>query len=531
MLTIACGSLAACVGDIGTNGGSSPDDQTPDGVTAIDYLRPIDNTQWVHSAQSVLGLNLPTSVTSLLPELGTAADDPYQVSADLVFPNLRRVDGWRDASEAAAHALMGDSGAKSALTGNSSLANAESLRPLVVRLGRRLFRRELTTEEANQYISIASKAPPTKDQSTNDAALEAVLSTLLQSPHFLYNARVGASDGKATPFELAGRLAWVLWADAPDDALLDAAASGALTREQIANYANRMLSDERTTQRLTHFFEILLDIDAMSRMNTPKAAYLGSAEGIQREFIDEAHAILRKVVVEDGGGLKAALLTDKTFATKRVASVYGLDGEPHAEWATASAGAWLTLPADRAGILTRAGWLTLKAEGAQSNPIFRGVFVSKKLLCQTAKFADPGAARIENAKGTTTRERTAAVTTPCGNGCHQNGGDFNAMGFAFENFDGYGRFRTTDNGAPADASGDIASLGKFANAREFSALLAESDTVHQCFAKQFVSAMAYRPLNQTPAKLVSDIAALSRSGASPRDLLRALITHPDFWAL
>jgi len=185
----------------------------------------------------------------------------------------------------------------------------------------------------------------------------------------------------------------------------------------------------------------------------------------------------------------------------------------------------------RAGFLTEPAFLSLTGAADGSHPVRRGKAIYEKLLCRTLP---PPPANVPPAKpasaGGTTRERfTEHDTNDCAKSCH---GVMDPIGFAFENYDGIGKYRTTDNGKPVDASGKVTLDGAehaFANAVELSGLLAASAEVRRCFATQWVRfALARNESGADQASIDGAAAGFGRPEATMRDLLVAVTTMRSF---
>jgi hypothetical protein len=183
-------------------------------------------------------------------------------------------------------------------------------------------------------------------------------------------------------------------------------------------------------------------------------------------------------------------------------------------------------PGQRSGLLTRAGFLAWKGTDSQPNTIQRGVFITRRIICQKLG-APPAAAQGATVGGQKTdRERIEALTGQgtCGAGCH--GTYINAPGFALEHYGAMGEYRTQDGDTPIDAAanfpfdeGPVA----FADAVDFSQVLARSPQVHACFSGFLVEYLLGREAAPTDDILVASLAKLSLSGASARDLLVSVL--------
>ncbi len=188
-------------------------------------------------------------------------------------------------------------------------------------------------------------------------------------------------------------------------------------------------------------------------------------------------------------------------------------------------------PAQRAGLLTRSGFLAWRGTPAQPDTILRGVFVAKHVLC--ASLGDPPdeAAGATFGDQATNRERVEALTGPgtCGASCH--GTVINPLGYAFENYGAAGEWRELENSLPINASASYsfgAEPQAYDNAVELSELIASSASAHRCFASswiEFTLARDIAPEDEGLAEIVGDD---SLAGASVRDMLRGLLSSDAF---
>ncbi|HMK72941.1 MAG TPA: DUF1588 domain-containing protein, partial [Myxococcaceae bacterium] len=141
----------------------------------------------------------------------------------------------------------------------------------------------------------------------------------------------------------------------------------------------------------------------------------------------------------------------------------------------------------RIGLLTHGSWLARHSDATMSSPIKRGVFVRRRLLCEALPPPPPGLNVTPPTKSNvqTTRQLfDAHVSNPNCSGCHSL---IDPVGNGFEAFDGEGGYRTTENGQPIDASGDLTQTldanGAFLGVPQLVQRLAESKEVQECFAR------------------------------------------------
>ena len=118
----------------------------------------------------------------------------------------------------------------------------------------------------------------------------------------------------------------------------------------------------------------------------------------------------------------------------------------------------------------------------------------------------------------------------CGEACHNN--LFNPLGYAFENYDAIGKYRTTDVGQAVDAADSYVLDGQrksFTNGVELSQLLADAKETHSCYVQNMMSYLHGRPLADQDQTMVDYYARLSRAGmANLHDLELAIVTSDAF---
>ena len=168
-----------------------------------------------------------------------------------------------------------------------------------------------------------------------------------------------------------------------------------------------------------------------------------------------------------------------------------------------------------------------------SSPVHRGKFVREKLLCQTMP-PPPNDIMItvpEFTEGATTRslyEGYTLANEDCA-GCHDL---MDRIGFGFENYDGDGTYRSTDQGYTVDASGEIVrsphSDATFAGPDELAAILAESTDVQQCSVKNWLQYATGVEVDIEAPCTVEMAAKVKESGGGLAGALVTLTSMPDF---
>ncbi len=387
----------------------------------------------------------------------------------------------------------------------------------------RAFRRPPSTEELTAFETLRTQATETWGAVRAD---EMVIAAILQSPQFLYRLELIGQEIpneilKNTSYEMAARLSYMLWASMPDDALFEAAEQDALqSDEQIEAQVRRMLRDPRAATSVGHFYRQWLHLDSFDDTVKDATAFSGVTDGLPMDWRASIDAFVQYVHFEAGGTLHQLLTSPTVYITPDMATLYDMD-------ATTSMVA--TQMDNRSGLLTQPALMALLAYPNQGSPIHRGIFVREKMLCQTLG-APPDNMIIEPPDpdpNATTRERFAEHTAndAC-SGCHRL---IDPIGFGFEDYDGVGRYRTTENGLEIDASGELfasgdpADDGTFTGGAALAGMLADSKAVNKCIADQWMTfSIGQRP---TIADLCSAIRVRDRfveSDGSFEELLVAI---------
>jgi hypothetical protein len=185
---------------------------------------------------------------------------------------------------------------------------------------------------------------------------------------------------------------------------------------------------------------------------------------------------------------------------------------------------------ERKGFLMQVGFLTSHSYSRKTDPIHRGLFIQRDILCRTVPDPPPGAQNTPPPQATepivTTRDEISLLTGQlyCPS-CHSQ---INGPGFSFEGFDAIGRARTQENGENVDTSGSIKLDGEmidFAGASEMIDALAQSDEARDCYTSRWLEFAFGRRLAESDLALRDQIAEEPRS---VQDIITSLATSADF---
>ena len=516
------------------NGDGIPDDPAPiDGVTCgakavgPSPLRRLTHTEYNNSVHDLLG-------DTTQPALGFAADTSiglFDNTAEAQTVPQLLGDQYLDTAVKLAENITD----VNALVGcDPSAAGAACINGFVDRFGRRAYRRPLTAQESASLIAIYDDTTANSD---SDTGVRGVVAAVLASPNFLFRPEFGAGDEtlpgatQATPFEIAGRLASLLWASVPDDELLDAASGGQLeTREQVADQARRMLNDDRAHPALNAFYEQWLGLPLLQSATKDAAIYPTWDDGLRDSMRRETQRFISHVLWEDDAHLSTLLTAPYSFLNARLAEHYGVSGGGSDD---ATYTKTMLDTKERTGVLTQPSLMSAFASPSGSSPIKRGKLVRVRVLCQD--LPDPPAnvpAPPPPKQGVSTRERFAMHTdSPACRGCHNL---IDGLGFGLEHYDGIGAFRTMDHGVAVDASGEVNQTtdadGKYTGGPELANMLADSAQVRDCIPTQWLRySLARREDEDDSCSLVALREAFAASDGDMQELMVALTQTDAFW--
>ncbi|RYY77328.1 MAG: DUF1588 domain-containing protein [Gammaproteobacteria bacterium] len=198
---------------------------------------------------------------------------------------------------------------------------------------------------------------------------------------------------------------------------------------------------------------------------------------------------LGEVFLKSGYSVSQLFNPGFTFVNGPLASYYGISGVSGDNFQK------VTTNAERGGVLHLGAVTSTLSSVKESHPIHRGLLVRRNLLCQDFAPPPPNVGEVEPLDpNKPTRERFAAHTSNANcQSCHQY---IDNIGFAFENYDAVGRYRTTQgNSIPVDASGGISGLltmtasesYQFSNLRGLSTVLATDgvEATSKCLTRQY----------------------------------------------
>lgn len=333
-------------------------------------------------------------------------------------------------------------------------------REILARLARRAFRRPVTDVDLDMLLEFFRLGREERDF---DSGIEMALRRTLVSPDFLFR-RERDPDGVAVEAtyainesELAARLSFFLWSSIPDDELLDLAERGELRHPGVLEaQVERMLADPRAGAIVDNFGGQWLYLRNMALVAPDPYAFADFDANLRGAMAREMELFLDSQMREDHSVLEL-MTSDQTFVNQRLAEHYGIPNVYGNHFRR------ITLDGElepRRGLLGKGSLLTVTSYAHRTSPVVRGKWLLENILGTPPPPPPPDVpALAENddngAAPRSVRERMEAHrANPVCASCHRV---MDPLGFALENFDAIGRWRTTSEaGTPVDAAGELA---------------------------------------------------------------------------
>jgi len=478
------------------------------------FLR-LTNTQWENSVHDLLKLTESTGQSEhFLPAVSGVTD--FDNNERVVMVNNGNWGDFQGAAEAVVAKVTATDQSLQAVAGTTDVAT------FIKKFGRRAFRRELTAAEVTTYTALHQKGSTfsgTQSAFTKGAAL--VITTMLQSPHFLYRTELGDNGATLSGYELAAKLSLWLLNTTPSDTLLDAAGKGTLdTPDGAVAQAKTMLEATAAVSAVREMHSQLYKIPLLDTIT--KANVQGYSEGLKAEFTAAANSFF-DFIYSKNLGVKDILTTNVGFAGPLMAELYGLKAS--------GTGVQQVALADRSGWYTQAPFLTQWAINNDPDSIHRGVRINLDTLCNEIPPPNVELPPVPAlAPSQTNRQRYENLTNGCGKPCHTE--YINPVGFAFEDYDGIGRYRSNDNGNPLDTTGSYPfadGTRSFKDSTDLMQVIANGAQAHQCWSKKLASYALERDIVEAERTTVETLGAVSQaSGGSLKQVMLALVQTPAF---
>ncbi len=453
-------------------------------------------------------------------EVATLPLDPkhegFRNAASSLLPSDLRIEGYATLAEL----IAGRVDWKQRLTQDGVCTDNTPAcrRAFLDTTGRKLFRRPLSDDQRRRldtlFDAVAKEGEPFL------VAVSLAARVMLQSPEFLYRLEKAAA---LDDYDLASRIAFLLWNSAPDDRLLEAAGKKTLaTADGLRSEVNRLLADPRSKRGLRDYVDDWLDAERLLRTSRDTALFPQWTGALAADMREEIHRLFDRIVWQEDADLLDLFRTDRTSLSPALAKLYGVPAA-----GTGFADSSLAAVPQRQGLLTQAGILTLSSVGGVGSSIVdRGTFIARTLLCIDIPEPPnnvPELAAAETGKSERDRLKSHREDPACA-GCHNQ---IDPLGLAFETYDAIGAFQTKDeHGNALTGAGSLGVDGQdvaYDNVRSFIAALTRSPALSDCLSRKLLQYALARPLGEADRGAVEDLAGrFGKGGRRMKALLGSL---------
>jgi len=354
-------------------------------------------------------------------------------------------------------------------------------------------------------------------------ALQLGFQTILCSPGFLY---LSEGEGPLNEYALASRLSYFLWSSMPDEELLALASEGRLRETgELKRQVERMLADPKSDRFVSNFIRRWLEVDNIGEMPVSEDFRAYFRDSIEEAMTGETEALFRHVL--DGNMHPGEMLSaDYSFLNRELAMHYGIEGVEGNDLRKVS-----LKGTPRGGLLGQSLLLTASANGVDTSPVVRGIYVLENILGYTPPPPPPDVPAIESdIRGAETiREQLAKhrEVETCAE-CHRK---IDPLGFALENFDAIGQWRSHyEKKLKIDASGELPSGERFKNPNQFRELIIErKDEFTRCLTEKLMTYALGRELDLRDRSTIDGIVdELDERDGGLADLVEAIVVSDTF---
>jgi mono/diheme cytochrome c family protein len=326
-------------------------------------------------------------------------------------------------------------------------------RQIISTLARRAYRRPLADADVQELLPFYAEG---RAEGGFETGIQWALERVLVSPEFLFRVEADRNAGpnsahRVSDLELASRLSMFLWSSIPDDELLTVAEQGKLKdRAVLERQVRRMLADPRSQSLVTNFAAQWLFLRDLEHKNPNSRFFRDFDKGLQQDFERETDLFVDSVLREDRSVIDL-LNANYTFVNERLAKHYGIPGVYGSEFRRVT----LSDDSPRRGLLGKGSILTLTSYATRTSPVLRGKYILDNLLGTPPPPPPPNipalAEKADDGKALSMREAMARHrANPVCASCHAR---MDPLGFAMENFDAVGQWRTrAESGEALDVS-------------------------------------------------------------------------------
>jgi hypothetical protein len=531
------GSGLAGEGPIATAGSGPP---TVLDVGRVSVHR-LNNFEYDNTMRDLVGVDGMAQKTFMPDEEGEFDND-----ADAFTLNDARFQAYFDAADRIGETVFADTsptGLRQAYVYGlvtppctPSATDATCSTQIIAAFAQKAWRHPLTTDDLQGLVKLAADALALGE--TADGALKQVVKVLLASPRFLYRVEADPDPSSLTPhaldpYELATRLAYLVWSSMPDATLFALAASGEIrTPAILQQQVDRMLADPKGNALSQSFAGQWLGVRDLQSHQVEPTAFPSFDEPLRAAMAQEEYLYFDEFLTGTRS-MRDFFSAPINFVNTRLAKHYGFPA------VDATAGFQQVTNGDphRIGFLGLGSLLTFTSYSYRTSPTIRGKWVFLNLLCQpipappaNVPTLDPGPLNVmvaaDDVRG---RLRSHLQSATCA-ACHAL---IDPIGFGLENFDGIGVYRTKYSGGTViDASGMLPTGETFSGFPQMVQVLSSGGRVQDlldCASRKLMTYALSRSLTATDTPYLNQVRTTwAGQGFGIKPLLKDIVVNDTF---
>jgi hypothetical protein len=408
---------------------------------------------------------------------------------------------------------------------------------ILTRFAGKAYRRPATKDEVVRLVKLA-EAVESKGEKF-EAGIQFAMQAALVSPKFLFRVELDDRPHSADPhaideYQLASRLSYFLWSTMPDDELFDLAGKKQLAANLDAQ-VRRMLKDPKAKALVDNFVLQWLQLQRLSTFAPDSKMFPQFDDRLRASMLKETLLFFSELIREDRSILD--LIDGRyTYVNRPLVELYGLKNVQFSGGGRRRGErdefVRVELPADspRGGILTQASVLTVTSNPTRTSPVKRGKWVLEQILGTPPPPPPPDVPELKNdskaiSSGSLRQRMEEHRKNPACANCHAK---MDAMGFAFENFNAIGAFRSKDGDFPIDAAGVLPDGRSFKDPAQLKTILKEKkDLVARNLAEKMLTYALGRGLEWYDRRAVDTIVAGAAKGEYKFSALISEIVRSD----
>ncbi len=368
------------------------------------------------------------------------------------------------------------------------------------------YRRPVTNEEVSKITGLVAMAQGSG--LTFDQSMRIGLQAILVSPKFLYRIEQDPNPGDpsevhpVSPYELASRLSYFLWSSMPDEELLQLAADKRLCQPPVLHaQVKRMLTDSKADALVDNFAGQWLELRNLDSVHPDPDQFPQFDNELRQAMYTETRMFVNSIVHDDRSILDF-LDGQYTFLNEKLAKFYGVNGVQGEDFRRVALDG-----TQRSGVLTQASVLLVTSYPTRTSPVLRGKWILENVLNAPPPPPPPGVGSIDAKdgplSGTMRQQMEKHRANPMCAGCHTR---MDPLGFALENYDAIGAWRTHDATLPIDASGVLPGGKKFTGSAELKKILASNrEAFAECLTEKlliYALGRGLEPYDRTATKRI-----------------------------